>query len=54
MLDFREEEGDERNMSVAVPGRERAHAPRQILKMRKICLQQRRLLESIKNGSKAK
>lgn len=54
MIDFSKEEGDERKMSLAAPGREGAHAPRPILKMRKIYLRQRRLLESIKNGSKEK
>ena len=53
MIDFREE-GDERKMSLAVPGRERARAPRHVLKMRKIYLQQRRLPENIENGRREK
>lgn len=54
MIDVSEEEGDERKMSLAAPGRERARAPRQILKMRKMYLQQKRLLKSIKNESEGK
>lgn len=55
MIDFRKEEGDGRKMTLAELGRDRARAARQILKMRKIYLgQRRRFLECIKNGSKEK